>query len=354
MPRRAFDSMKELADRPAMTQGPSQPPTEAQRDAAARWLVRLDGGVLPAADRAAFRAWLAADPRHAAALEAARETWRRLDGPARALAAERAGRLATLRAGGRRAGWIGRRPGWRGAARWAGRGLAAAACLLAAWVFLPGLGERAADLTADAAAGRGEIRLLDLPDGSRLELASDTAVDLSFDSTGRLVRLRRGEAYFEVRGGQPHAFVVDVGEGTVRVVGTRFNIRRSGRDVSIAVAEGRVDVRERAGAGLASLEAGRQALLREGRLVAVGEADLDATLAWRTGRVVFYREPLAAVAGRLERQRPGRIVVAGERLAGMKVSGAFPADDVDGALQAIADTLGARIVSVTPWLTVIY
>ncbi len=82
-----------------------EPMTEAQRDAAATWLVRRQAGPLSPADEAAFRSWIAADPRHAEALGEAEALWRQLEEPGRRLAdrfaadgrrQKRRGWLATL------------------------------------------------------------------------------------------------------------------------------------------------------------------------------------------------------------------------------------------------------------------
>ncbi|WP_139269926.1 DUF4880 domain-containing protein, partial [Pseudomonas aeruginosa] len=85
-------------------------PQEQQqiRQQAAEWAIRLDGGDLDRSRREALDGWLAADPRHRAALALAQRTWKQLG----SLAEPRTMVQTPVASAPRRAG--GRRKGWRG------------------------------------------------------------------------------------------------------------------------------------------------------------------------------------------------------------------------------------------------
>ncbi|WP_395678314.1 FecR family protein [Inquilinus sp.] len=313
--------------------------TEAQRDMAATWLVRRQAGPLSPADETAFRSWIAADSRHAEALGEAEALWRQLEEPGRRLA----GRFAAVRP--RRRGRLAAllRP------LVALPALGAAVCTaLALWVFAP---TAIVDLAADAVTARGEIRDLALPDGSVLHLAADSAVGLDFGDGRRRVELRRGEAFFEIRPGLSAPFTVAAGDARIRVVGTRFNVGRFGEDAEVTVAEGVVEVA--AGSATVRLTAGQQVAAENGALSAVRTVDPADASAWMHGRLVFHRQPLAHVVAALQRQGPGRILLSGDRLAQMRVSGTFPAGDPDGALAALSGSLGLGLSTVTPWVRIL-
>jgi transmembrane sensor len=318
-----------------------EPITEAQRDAAATWAVRRQDGPLSPADEAAFRSWIEADPRHAEAVHEAELLWGQLEEPGRRLA----DRFAVDGRRQKRRNWLGAllRP------LVALPALGAAACAaLALWVFAP---TAIVDLGADAVTARGEIRDLTLPDGSVLHLAADSAVGLEFGDGRRQVELRRGEAFFEVRSGLPIPFTVTAGDARIRVVGTRFNVGRFGDDAEVTVTEGVVEVA--AGSATVRLTAGQQVAAENGRLSAVGTVDPADATAWMQGRLVFHRRPLDRVVAALQRQAPGRILLSGDRLAGMRVSGTFPAGDPDGALTALSGSLGLGLTEVTPWVRIL-
>ncbi|MCO3076857.1 DUF4880 domain-containing protein [Pseudomonas aeruginosa] len=277
-------------------------PQEQQqiRQQAAEWAIRLDGGDLDRSRREALDGWLAADPRHPAALALAQRTWKQLG----SLAEPRTMVQTPVASAPRRAG--GRRKGWRG---WA----AAAAVLLAlgsAW------NERDAGVSwlADHATGKGEVRILRLVDGSEVELDAQSAIDVAYDSRERRVRLLEGSAIFRAApraGRETRPFVVESAGGSTRALGTRFLVSRND----------------------------------EGGVEAPLGGRLDDLTSWRRGLLVFDEQPLGEVVARLNRYRPGHLLVAPGALAQRRVSGVFRVADLEASLQSISDELGMRSLS---------
>ncbi|MCO3610071.1 DUF4880 domain-containing protein [Pseudomonas aeruginosa] len=274
-------------------------PQEQQqiRQQAAEWAIRLDGGDLDRSRREALDGWLAADPRHPAALALAQRTWKQLG----SLAEPRTMVQTPVASAPHRAG--GRRKGWRG---WA----AAAAVLLAlgsAW------NERDAGVSwlADHATGKGEVRILRLVDGSEVELDAQSAIDVAYDSRERRVRLLEGSAIFRAApraGRETRPFVVESAGGSTRALGEGESLRYC--------AEG----------GVEAPLGGR----------------LDDLTSWRRGLLVFDEQPLGEVVARLNRYRPGHLLVAPGALAQRRVSGVFRVADLEASLQSISDELGVR------------
>src|SRR3546814_1494012 len=91
----------------------------------------------------------------------------------------------------------------------------------------------------------GEIREVQLPDGSRVTLDTDRLVLTKFDRDMRDVRLVRGRARFNVeKDNRP--FVVAAGTGTIPALGKSFDVGLA-RDerVTVPLFEGAVAVRNR-------------------------------------------------------------------------------------------------------------
>ncbi|HCF1926994.1 TPA: DUF4880 domain-containing protein [Pseudomonas aeruginosa] len=287
-------------------------PQEQQqiRQQAAEWAIRLDGGDLDRSRREALDGWLAADPRHPAALALAQRTWKQLG----SLAEPRTMVQTPVANAPRRAG--GRRKGWRG---WA----AAAAVLLAlgsAW------NERDAGVSwlADHATGKGEVRILRLVDGSAIFRAAPRA------------------------GRETRPFVVESAGGSTRALGTRFLVSRNeDGSVQVGVLEHRVAValaHPRTGT-VGRRELGEGESLRysaEGGVEAPLGGRLDDLTSWRRGLLVFDEQPLGEVVARLNRYRPGHLLVAPGALAQRRVSGVFRVADLEPSLQSISDELGVR------------
>ena len=87
-----------------------------------------------------------------------------------------------------------------------------------------------ADLQGGLANGKfatriGEIRDLDLADGSTIHLNTDSVVSVAFDSDQRTVFLEHGEAHFQVAPEFGRRFVVFTDIGAIEAIGTAFQVR---------------------------------------------------------------------------------------------------------------------------------
>lgn len=306
-------------------------PTAAQRGQAALWLARRAGGSMTADDEKNFVDWFTRDPNHARAYRDAEDLWSRLDAPAHRLAAE----IAADQARARRQSWS---------------FLPVAVVLAMAVVVSFDLSWLVAS-NGDVVTAPGERKVLGLPDGSRVEMGPDSALDIE-RADRRIVALRRGEAYFEIRPGPARSFTVDLGDAKVEVIGTKFDIDRRNPRSIVTVLEGTVEVRD-GHAQIVRLEPGQRAIVASGKICCVGQADLEAATAWRSRRLVFDNASLADVVAAFQRQTTARIFVMGSDSA-VKVSGTFPADDVQNSLDTIASATGLEVLRITRWVTILY
>ena len=139
----------------------------------------------------------------------------------------------------------------------------------------------------------GEYRMV-LADGTRVMLNAETRLWFpeAFGDGERRVFLE-GEAYFEVAKERERPFWVDFREGTVRVLGTQFNVKAYGGEEAVAtLVHGKVEVAR--GQEAVVLQPGEQCRIAAGEAHAliVGKADLMSTLAWKN---VYPRFPEKAV-----------------------------------------------------------
>ncbi|CAB3625843.1 MULTISPECIES: FecR domain-containing protein [Pseudomonadota] len=295
--------------------------------AAAQWYARLCADDVSAADLAAHGRWLAADPEHA-------RIWRQVERLRGTLGAAPA-RLAadTLHRADRH---FSRR---RAALR---NGLGVVVLLgaggLTAWRALPM--ER---MLADYRTAAGERRELRLADGTLLWLDSASAVDVTVDAGQRRIVVHAGEILIDTehaRPGLPPLRVLTV-HGAVRPLGTRFLVTRLDSMTRVAVLRHAVALAPANGGAPLILHAGEQGTLTlsgaQTTGVIVGEPD-----AWTRGLLVVDNWRLDDFIARLDRYRPG-LLQCDEAVAGLRLSGAFPVDDTDQALAAVARALPVRV-----------
>lgn len=333
---------------------PAHPPAAPSTDpdeAALDWFVRRAGGLLAAADEAAFQAWLAADSAHFAAFARHQDDWRALD----ALPAEG---LRTLRqnladdkaaAAPRRQAW------WRELAAWAPQGaLAAVALMVSCGGYLAwGLWQQQALFTQTFATARGQQLEVTLPEGSRLRLDTLTSAEVALYRGRREVRLPQGQAMFQVKGDPARPFDVLAGPLRITVVGTRFSVRYTpgvpGRaGVQVAVEEGRVRVAraERSAAGDAAVElvAGQQiASDMTGLLGAVSAVPAAGIAPWRESRVSFDDTPLDQALAEFGRYGPVHLTVRDPVVAALRVTGTFDPRRLDNFSRILPQVLPVRL-----------
>ena len=280
---------------------------------AARWLARRDAGPLGAEEASAFEAWRASDPRRLGAYIRLEAVSARLD---------RAGALAGMP--------VRTAP----SRRWAMAGGLAAAAMLALW---PAAGYLRGELNGQRyATDIGEQYRTALPDGSLIELNTATRVAVELKPDEREVRLRKGEAVFEVAKDRARPFIVRTEFGDVRAVGTVFSVRTVD-GFEVAVSEGLVEV-QRGGRILARVGAG-EIFRMNPKGPAVQEAGqaqaIERSMAWREGKVVFAGETLAEAVAELNRYNRTKVEIADPKVAAIEVGGYFRATDPAGFAKAL-------------------
>ncbi len=306
-------------------------PTGPQ-DAAFAWLAELNGGDTPPDRLAAFQAWEKADPAHGAAFARAQALWRDLDWSealnAAALQPDAGSRPARREPAARRSPQV---------RRWMAAGLSAAACLVLAVVGVPGLRwllDALPTRTVATATGPGDIRRIDLADGSHVTLGGRSSLKIRMTRDRRLVQLVDGDAYFEVAPDRARPFVVEAGDLTATAVGTAFEVNRGSRRIQVSVTHGRV--RARAEGDGAMLAPGQRARLVSGKALVVEPFDLATAGRWRDKRAAFRNAPLQQVVEDLNRYHPAGVILADPTLADRPVSAAFRLDQMEAALDGMA------------------
>ena len=311
---------------------------------AADWMVERDRGLSAARQRELTR-WLRADDRHAAVFSALEATWE-LIGESRA-GASGAARPATSRRV---------RPAWFPIT------LAAAAAVAVSVAGWGRLAHSRPDPAAAFALSRtteiGQVRRIDLPDGSVIQLNTNSAADIRFTDAERRVKLARGEAHFSVARNPGPPFIVSVAGVDVRVVGTVFNVRLRSEAVDVVVTEGkvRVDSPGQAASGVVEPAAGaHHSELTAGQKLSVGlasssvpvaeptevsTAEIKQILAWQDRRLDFDAAPLGDIVNEINRYNRHQLVIVDPRLREQRFGGSFPAGDYETFVRMLESSFG--------------
>ncbi len=316
----------------------SQPLDQTSEDSALLWVSRLasrpdnaalDEAALPLQEREQLQQWLAASEANAQAYADARRLWALTALPAARLAREESEILGH---------YVSKSPVRKGMRKYALAGIAASAMLLVL-TGLIGRPDRWTDnLLADYATAPGQVQVVALQDNSQMTLDGDSAVAITMDDHQRSVKLLRGAAYFQVtHNGQP--FVVHTGEGAVRVLGTRFEVRKEASGAQVTVDEGRVAVKADGNAEQ-QLTDGQRVDYWQGGIGPMVAVNPQQAFGWRDGRLAFRQASLSQALEVVQRYYPGRIVLVDHELGQRLVSGDFSSADPQSILTAFQSVLG--------------
>jgi transmembrane sensor len=325
-----------------MTVAMNEQEHETVSSMASAWLVLLESGQATADDRKRFASWLTADPAHAAAYRKTAGFWAGLD----ALSPQDVRELDCHLAVDCPTATKENKTFWRTLpAIAAAMLLVAGISLWLAMVWHP---------RGDYHTATGEQRTVSLADGSGMQLNSDTAVSVTLTKDTRRLIVHRGEAFFTVAPDATRPFEVTAGSGTIRALGTAFNVRTDDDRVTVTVTEHRVRIRTQ-GNHEAEARAGEQIIYRsDGRIGQVTSADVTRALAWQRHRLIFENQPLSEVLEELARYRSGWIVIRDPSLRALSVTGVFDTEHPGHILTAIEESLPIKPVRLTDQFILLY
>lgn len=152
----------------------------------------------------------------------------------------------------------------------------------------------------------GQRTHLNLSDGTHIVLDAGSRLEYPLRFSHSREVFLRGEAYFEVTHNQDKPFCVHANHATIRVLGTRFNVRawKENPAVAVTVSEGRV--------ALSSLDESAQktviipkgyysSLTEEGLPTTPIPVDVESNLRWRYNEIRFKDASVGEVMAQLQR-----------------------------------------------------
>ncbi|MHA3736659.1 FecR family protein [Pseudomonas sp. Eth.TT006] len=311
-----------------MTQTHRPPSPDSAQDAARAmdqaldWLIVL--GSADDEQTRQFHAWLAADPLNAEAFAKAQAIW---DGPqvaecAQSLAAQPAKVTLLKRL----------RPHWKP--------LATAALLILGLFSFSNLPLR---LQADHLTVVGERQRLQLEDGSKVLLNTNSAFSSSINERQRVARLYQGEAFFEIAANRAQPLEIDAGPVQASVRDTDFAVRYLDGVAQVDVQRGDVDLRATHNDARVRLSAGESIRVGPNGFDRPAKLDAATDLAWVQGRLVFENCPLNQVLAELRRYYPGWIINTNQQLAEVNVTGNYRLDQPLDVVRSLAHITSARL-----------
>lgn len=195
----------------------------------------------------------------------------------------------------------------------------------------------------------GGHETLKLHDGTRIELNTNTLVRIAQMPSKRLVKLERGEAYFDVRHDEKRPFIVTTDSGRIVDIGTKFSAAVEDGKLKLVLLEGRIRFETKDASGHprhVQLAPGQTLVGDAGSITLSRKAprELTSDLAWRSGMLVFHETSLADAAAQFNRYNETKIVIADPRASREAINGKLPTNDLEEFERMARNIFGLRAV----------
>ena len=300
---------------------------------AADWLTRLQRPEVDETDWLAFDAWLS-EPGAQEAYDAIQavdeEIFQR--GPAIRGELTEPQRVAARRAFAVDWRWLG------------GLGVTAAAAVVA--LTVAPWGELLPQPDTLYATAKGESRVVQLTDGSRIDLNTDSHISVRLEKDARRVTVHDGQALFDVAHDSARPFLITAGDETVRVVGTRFDVRRRDGQLSVTVLRGLVEVSTDGEDTPVRLRPGQMLEHVEGASgFSVRAVTAEDQVGWRSGRLIYRDQPLGRIVSDMNHYFDRPLRLEGENTANLRFSGVLIVDGQDAMVRRLTSLMP---ISATP------
>jgi transmembrane sensor len=186
---------------------------------------------------------------------------------------------------------------------------------------------------------RSESKFILLDDSTQVWLNAATSLEFPdrFDPKKREVFLS-GEAYFDVKHAEKIPFVIHIGDISVTVLGTAFNIKAypGQKNITVAVSRGKVKVTRKDGSEV-TLVKDQQLKLNENSQETAGKNIPGETIAgWQHGNINYDDEPLKDIISDMERVYNVSIYINNKTVADQEISTSFKKEiGIEQALQVL-------------------
>ncbi|MBK8815581.1 MAG: FecR domain-containing protein [Methylococcaceae bacterium] len=355
-----------------MPTDPDQPNLQELNQQAIDWLITLRADNISDEDMHGFADWLSQDAAHAAAFAEAEDTFNEMIAAGKSLRQKLSNSadvpITKSTQGIKSVIAVNpvitqKQPNQT--KRWLAVPLALAAALL---VVVMGVMPQQAHLfdayLSDYHTGTGELRDIQLSDGSRLLLNTNSAVSVNYQDSLRIINLHHGQVRFTVAKDRNRPFEVQSGDLSVRALGTVFEVyHQESGGISVAVQEHAVSVRLSASEDIAPPEQSQAVVINEGQqlhyqggnnLPAPQTSDISQLTAWQQQKLFINDRPLSEAIAELNRYRKGRIVVPDAKLNNQRITGVFSLVNPDETLHTLSAALALQQTNLGPWWVVLH
>jgi transmembrane sensor len=182
-----------------------------------------------------------------------------------------------------------------------------------------------------------------LPDGSVVVLNKKSTLSYPQDFRGNTRKVAMtGEAFFQVVPDKSKPFIISVNDVTVKVVGTSFNVKDTGKKTEVIVETGLVEV-TRKHEKVRLIPKQKVTALKSGPDLVKQNTEDDFYKYYRTKKLVCDGTPLWRLVETLNEVYDADIVIENETLRDLPINSTFDHEPLNNILDLISETLTLKV-----------
>ena len=197
-----------------------------------------------------------------------------------------------------------------------------------------------------ASSGIGQVKIVNLPDGSKAWLNAKSSLSYPEKFKGELREVKMdGEIYFEVTHDKKHPFIVHSKLIHIKVLGTSFMVSSYANEpvVDTYLEEGSIELDITELKKTMKLVPGDDVIYNKKTSVVTMEKNPHSVLdSWRFGKISFYNESLNGIARKLERKFGAVVQIGDENIGEMKLTADFESENLEQILNFLCEVAGVK------------
>jgi len=195
-----------------------------------------------------------------------------------------------------------------------------------------------------------EMGSIVLPDGTKVELNSSSELKYPLQFLNSREVFLTGEAFFDVKSNPRNPFLVHVDDFTIKVTGTRFNIKSyPDANYETTLEEGKVTVINNEGDAVFEMKPNENLVYdRMQKRISVTTVDANKKSEWRKGKIFLKNQTLEEMSKVIERWYNARIVFDDESVKQVRLTGTILKDKpIEELLNALvkSESINFKIIT---------
>ena len=183
-----------------------------------------------------------------------------------------------------------------------------------------------------------------LPDTSRIDLDIKSSLHVTYFNHKRTVEIKEGKVFFDVAKDAHKPYIIQAGETTIEVVGTKFEVLHVNHLTTINVQDGIVKVSDQGQKAFYQLKKAESITFNDmGKMLYYGQINSQKIATWKEDVLFFDATTLKDATAEFAYYTDQNVTFENDTIALLKLTGTFQTTHFQGFIEAIEMIYGLKV-----------